>query len=126
MNDDTKFAVKRGRPDKESCGVRIRNLGKQRLDPFSGDFPFANQAFHGSINVGWSAFQGDGQLRDQRGIRAGGGFSPSAAEKFDAPVLADFAAAAQQNQTELASTAQVSTAARLQIDSRNFDGAKNP
>src|SRR5882762_10455310 len=97
MDDHANSALKHRRFGKESCGVRIRNLGKQRLDPFSGDFPFANQAFHGSVDFGWSAFQSDSELRDQRSIRAGSGFGAPATKKFDAPILANFAASAQQD-----------------------------
>src|SRR5712692_2312389 len=56
---------------------------------------------------------------------AGGAFRAAAAYKFDAPILADFGAAAHQYDADLAGTLDVGAAAGLQIGGFDFDGAKD-
>jgi hypothetical protein len=47
-----------------------------------------------------------------------------AADEFDAPVLADFGAAAEKDCADLAGAADVRAAPGLQINAGNLDGAK--
>lgn len=56
---------------------------------------------------------------------AGGGFGTAAADEFDAPVLTDFAAAANQDHADLAGVTDVSAAAGLQVNAGDFDGAQD-
>src|SRR2546430_6009162 len=52
-------------------------------------------------------------------------FRTASADKFNTPVLADFGAAAQQYETDLAGALDVSAAARLQIGRLYFDGTED-
>ncbi len=56
---------------------------------------------------------------------ARGAFGAAAADKFDAPILADFGAAAHQDHADLSGALDVGAAAGLQIGGLYFDGAED-
>src|SRR5437016_5064841 len=72
-----------------------------------------------------SALQLRADLVDQFRVLSSSGFGAATADKLHAPILTAFCAASNQNQAKLSSMAQMRSAAGLQIDSRDFDRAKN-
>src|SRR5260370_23670206 len=72
-----------------------------------------------------SAAQFFGGLTEQLEIMTRGAFRAAAADEFDAPILADFAAAPHQEHTDLAGAPDVRAAAGLQIGGFDFDRAQD-
>src|SRR5215510_3314708 len=83
------------------CSFGIRQLWNKRSQISGCRFPFAKEAVNGGANIVRGAFELSGHPGNEVGVFARGSFRSLAAEKFQAPVLANLGAATKEDRADL-------------------------
>ena len=107
------------------CGFRFGQALQSGAITLEISVALRENAFGNGRDFLRGAAQFIGRLAQAHKIMARDAFGAAAAEKFYAPILADFGTTAHEERADLASALDVSAAARLEVGSFDFDGAEN-